>query len=180
MCSTLVRMTSVRAINPDGAEWALADKPKIIRSSTRPYPYDEEPIGGLAQEDMDGDGRMLTMRVPDPNGGWKISPDEPRLMPCPHERGGQYYRLLPEGQIDAYDGVMIQMQRKKQGLDLNRNFPMEWRTEGEQSGAGPFPASEPEVRAIMQFIAAHPQHHRRHLLSHLQWGVAASVQHPPR
>ncbi|MCB0151756.1 MAG: hypothetical protein KDE01_29390, partial [Caldilineaceae bacterium] len=30
-------------INPDGAEWALADVPKIIRSSTRPYPYDEEP-----------------------------------------------------------------------------------------------------------------------------------------
>jgi murein tripeptide amidase MpaA len=107
---------------------------------------------------MDGDGRMLTMRVPDPNGGWKISPDEPRLMVrrAPDERGGQYYRLLPEGQIDAYDGVMIQMQRKKQGLDLNRNFPMEWRTEGEQSGAGPFPASEPEVRTIVQFIAAHP------------------------
>jgi len=31
-------------VNPDGAEWALADKPKIIRSSTRPYPYDEESL----------------------------------------------------------------------------------------------------------------------------------------
>src|SRR5690606_28198016 len=61
-------------INPDGAEWALADVPKIIRSSTRPYPYDEEPIDGLRQEDIDGDGRMLLMRVADPNGGWKISP----------------------------------------------------------------------------------------------------------
>src|SRR5215510_1753159 len=40
-------------INPDGAEWALADKPKIIRSSTRPYPYDEEPLGGLVNEDVD-------------------------------------------------------------------------------------------------------------------------------
>ena len=29
-------------INPDGAEWALAEKPKWVRSSTRPYPYDEE------------------------------------------------------------------------------------------------------------------------------------------
>src|SRR5262245_62094745 len=44
-------------INPDGAEWALADKPKIIRSSTRPYPYDEGPLEGLEQEDIDGDGR---------------------------------------------------------------------------------------------------------------------------
>src|SRR5437016_14502752 len=30
-------------INPDGAEWALADKPRYIRSSTRSYPFDEEP-----------------------------------------------------------------------------------------------------------------------------------------
>jgi murein tripeptide amidase MpaA len=28
-------------VNPDGPEWALADKPKFIRSSTRPYPHDE-------------------------------------------------------------------------------------------------------------------------------------------
>ncbi len=35
-------------INPDGAEWAMADTPRIIRSSTRPYPYDEDNIEGLA------------------------------------------------------------------------------------------------------------------------------------
>ena len=58
-------------LNPDGAEWALADVPKIVRSSTRPYPYDEDPIGGLVTEDVDGDGRMLSMRIPDPNGPWK-------------------------------------------------------------------------------------------------------------
>ncbi len=98
------------------------------------------------------------MRIPDPNGGWKVSPDEPRLLVRrdPDETGGQYYRILPEGRIDNYDGVTIQMQRKKEGLDLNRNFPMEWRSEGEQAGAGPFPTSEPEVRAIVHFIASHP------------------------
>jgi murein tripeptide amidase MpaA len=145
-------------VNPDGAEWALADKPKLIRSSTRPYPYDEEPIEGLRQEDIDGDGRMLTMRIPDPNGAWKISPDEPRLMVRrdPTETGGQYYRLLPEGIIDNYDGVLIPLQPKKEGLDLNRNFPANWRQEKEQRGAGPFPTSEPEVRAIALFIVSHP------------------------
>ena len=30
-------------INPDGAEWALADKPKYNRSSPRSYPFDDEP-----------------------------------------------------------------------------------------------------------------------------------------
>ncbi|HET9980578.1 MAG TPA: M14 family metallopeptidase, partial [Ktedonobacterales bacterium] len=92
-------------VNPDGAEWALADTPKFIRSSTRPYPYDEEPVHGLLTEDMDGDGRILAMRIPDPNGAWKACPEEPRLLARrePDETGGQYYRLLPEGRLRDYD-----------------------------------------------------------------------------
>ena len=79
-------------VNPDGAEWALADRPKVIRSSTRPYPYDEEPVDGLiANEDLDGDGRILSMRIPDRNGTWKCHPDDPRLMMRrdPVEQDGQ-------------------------------------------------------------------------------------------
>jgi murein tripeptide amidase MpaA len=146
-------------VNPDGAEWALADKPRIIRSSTRPYPYDEDPIGGLVTEDIDGDGRMLMMRIPDPNGNWKKHPDEPRLMirRDPDETGGEYYRILPEGRFDEpFDPAILTIQPKKEGLDLNRNFPAHWRQEYEQDGAGPYPTSEPEVRAIVDFIAKHP------------------------
>ena len=146
-------------VNPDGAEWALADKPKIIRSSTRPYPYDEDPIGGLVTEDIDGDGRMLMMRIPDPNGNWKKHPDEPRLMIRrePDETGGEYYRILPEGRFDEpFDPAILTLQPQKEGLDLNRNFPSNWRQEHEQGGAGPYPTSEPEVRAIVDFIAKHP------------------------
>jgi murein tripeptide amidase MpaA len=145
-------------VNPDGAELALADKPKLIRSSTRPYPYDEEPIGGLVREDIDGDGRILTMRVLDPNGAWKAHPEEPRLLVRrdPTETGGQYYRLLVEGPIEDYDGVTIRLQPNKERLDLNRNFPVNWRQEYEQQGAGPYPTSENEVRAMTHFIASHP------------------------
>lgn len=144
-------------INPDGAEWALADKPKIIRSSTRPYPYDEEAIEGLMREDIDGDGRMLSMRIPDPNGPWKICPEEPRLLVRrdPIETGGQYYRLLPEGTIENYDGAIITLQPNKEGLDINRNFPADWRQEKDQPGAGPYPVSEPEIQAVVDFIARH-------------------------
>ena len=144
-------------VNPDGAEWALADKPKIVRSSTRPYPFDEDPLGGLVSEDMDGDGRMLQMRVIDPNGQWKTHPDEPRLLirRDPTERDGTYYRVLPEGRVDDYDGVTITPQPRKEGLDLNRNFPFEWRQEYQQYGAGPYPTSEPEVHALVEFIARH-------------------------
>jgi murein tripeptide amidase MpaA len=145
-------------VNPDGAEWALADEPKIIRSSTRPYPYDEEPIGGLVEKDVDGDGRMLTMRIPDPNGAWKVCADEPRLLVRrdPAEMGGQYYRLLPEGVVEEYDGVTIHIQPKKERLDLNRNFPFNWRQEYEQAGAGPYPTSEPEAHNLARFVADHP------------------------
>lgn len=145
-------------VNPDGAEWALADHPKLIRSSTRPYPYDEEPLGGLTYEDVDGDGRMLYMRIPDSNGRWKKHPDEPRLMirRDPTEVGGEYYRVLPEGIIHDYDGVTIYPRRIKEGLDLNRNFPSHWRQEGEQRGAGTYPTSEPEIRAQVDFTTKHP------------------------
>ncbi|HZG68890.1 MAG TPA: M14 family metallopeptidase, partial [Herpetosiphonaceae bacterium] len=145
-------------INPDGAELALADRPRIIRSSTRPYPYDEEPLGGLVREDIDGDGRMLMMRIPDPNGPWKAAPEEPRLLVRrdPVETSGTYYRLLPEGRLENYDGVTISLQPQKERLDLNRNFPGNWRQEFEQQGAGPYPTSEPEIHSMVHFIANHP------------------------
>jgi murein tripeptide amidase MpaA len=148
----------VPRVNPDGAELYFAEKPKYIRSSTRPYPYDEEPLDGLKPEDLDGDGRILTMRIPDPNGPWKAHPDEPRLLVRrdPIEIGGTYYRLLPEGIIEDWDGITLTMQRNKEGLDLNRNFPAHWRQEGEQYGAGPFPGSEPEVYNLVKFITSHP------------------------
>jgi murein tripeptide amidase MpaA len=145
-------------VNPDGAEWALADNPKFIRSSTRPYPYDEEPVDGLIEQDIDGNGRILTMRLRDPNGPWKAHPEDPRLMIRrePVESGGEYYRLLPEGVLRDYDGATIQIRPPKEGLDLNRNFPVGWRQENEQPGAGPYPASEAEARNLVDFIVRHP------------------------
>lgn len=148
----------VPRLNPDGAELALADRPRHIRSSTRPYPWDEQPVDGLTVEDVDGDGRMLMMRVPDPHGTYKKCPDEPRLMVPrdPGEFGGEYYRLIPEGTLKNFDGLKIWVNPDREGLDLNRNFPAYWRQEFEQQGAGPYPTSEPEVRAMVDFITQHP------------------------
>lgn len=148
----------VPRLNPDGAELALADRPRHIRSSTRRYPFDEEPVDGLSMEDVDGDGRILTMRVLDPHGGYKKHPADPRLMVArePGEFGGEYYRLMPEGFIKNHDGLTVTVNRDREGLDLNRNFPSEWRQEYKQLGAGPYPTSEPEVRAMVDFITSHP------------------------
>ena len=147
----------VPRLNPDGAEWALAEQPRYIRSGTRPYPF-EDKQDGLYAEDIDGDGRILQMRIPDPTGDWKISERDPRLMikRSLDEEDGAYYRLFSEGLIENYDGHIIQIAPALQGLDFNRNFPAEWRPEGEQRGAGDFPGSEPEIRAVLEFMAAHP------------------------
>jgi murein tripeptide amidase MpaA len=147
----------VPRLNPDGAALALAASPRLLRSGTRRYPYQDKQ-DGLHVEDIDGDGRILQMRLPDPAGDWKASERDPRLMikRRPDEAGGTYYRILPEGAIQNYDGHLISLARPLQGLDFNRNFPGRWRPEGEQSGAGDFPGSEPEIRAVMDFFATHP------------------------
>ncbi|HEX4509733.1 MAG TPA: M14 family metallopeptidase [Burkholderiaceae bacterium] len=145
-------------LNPDGAELALADRPRFIRSSTRPYPFDEAPVDGMTLQDVDGDGRVLYMRLPDPHGTYKKHAVEPRLMVArePGEIGGTYYRVIPEGLFTNWDGVRMRVNPDREGLDLNRNFPAQWRQEFEQFGAGPYPASEPEVRAVVDFCIAHP------------------------
>lgn len=69
----------VPRMGPDGAELAMAEKPRVVRSSVRSYPKLDQQDGLVAQ-DMDGDGRILTMRIPDENGAWKASGVDARLM----------------------------------------------------------------------------------------------------
>ena len=61
----------VPRLNPDGAE-QYHTTPLYVRSGTRPYPYEDE-RDGLYPRDVDGDGRILQMRVADPDGAWKVS-----------------------------------------------------------------------------------------------------------
>ena len=145
-------MYVVPRLNPDGAEHALREG-RFIRSSVRPYPLQEQP-DGLHVRDIDGDGRVLAMRLKDPNGPWKRHPDDPRVMVRrePDDFAGDFYRLYPEGEIENYDGVTVKVAPPLEGLDLNRNFPADWWPESEQRGAGPFPGSEPEVRAYLSAV----------------------------
>lgn len=147
----------VPRLNPDGAERALSHPPEFWRSGVRDYPFTDL-APGLHMKDMNGDGKILQIRIEDPAGDWKISSLNPKLLEkrAPHENGGKYYRLLPEGELKDYDGHLIPVARPRAGLDLNRNFPFSWRPEGEQKGAGPFPTSEPEVRAMVEFVTSHP------------------------
>jgi len=147
----------VPRMNPDGAELALQDIPQWVRSGVRPYPW-EDKEEGLHNQDIDEDGRILQMRIKDPNGNWKVSGLDSRLMEKrqPDDQGGVYYRVLPEGYLEDYDGYQIKIARPHRGLDFNRNFPIDWRPEDDQRGAGPYPTSEPEIKAMVDFITSHP------------------------
>jgi hypothetical protein len=141
-------------VSPDGAEKYLTT-PYFLRSSARPYPFVAEQ-DGLYPEDVDENGLILQMRVEDADGEWKISGQDSRLMipRRPDEYGGQYFRVYQEGLIRNFDGVEIQAAPPRWGLDLNRQFPVNWEPEAKQKGAGPYPLSEPETRAVADFLLA--------------------------
>ncbi|MFK8025529.1 MAG: M14 family metallopeptidase [Ilumatobacter sp.] len=142
-------------VNPDGAEAAVAEVPRQVRGSVHVWPRTEQ-LSGLVAEDLDKDGRILQMRVEDPNGTWKPYGNDPRLMIArePDEDGdGPYYRLLGEGMIHDYDGVQVPSAPLREGIDPNRQFPYKWsrKVDGPWD-AGEFPGSEPEIGALLKAV----------------------------
>ena len=149
----------VPRVNPDGAEWVLADRPRFRRSSVRPWPHaDAHRWPGLHEEDVDGDGRILQMRVPDPDGPWVPHPEDARLLvPVPATGVGPdvaRYRVLDEGTIEDFDGFHVAAPPAPEGLDLNRNYPAGWGSK--VTGSGDHPLSEPEIDALVRAIVARP------------------------
>ncbi len=142
--------------NPDGAEFSLTTGHHWCGNGR--YLPGEEQTRGLVQQDINGDGLIVQMRVPDPAGEWKISTEDTRLMVqrAPGEIGGTYYRLYREGVIKGdWDGISIELESPRDG-NLNRNFPSGWRPEFREYGAGESALSEPESRAVMRFLLDRP------------------------
>jgi len=157
----ITRLLDTRAVyvrpkfNPDGADLALAGS-QTLRST--PRPYDEDFDGRLDEDpenDLDGDGVVLTMRVRSPSGLWKASDRDRRInvRRQPGDIEGPFYDLVSEGTDDDGDGRFNE--DGVGGIDMNRNFPREWGLEFEQDGAGPYPLSEPETRATIEFLHTH-------------------------
>ncbi len=150
----------IPAVNVDAMDHMLNGDASRVRSSMRPFP-EQDQQDGLVRRDIDGDGLVATMRLQDPTGPWKVSERDPRLMVQrgPDEFGGTYYYLLPEGDIQNWDGGMVRLAPDLFGLDVNRNFPANWAPRWDQPGAGEYPLSEPETRALAEFLVAHPNIH---------------------
>lgn len=142
-------------ISPDGAETYLTT-PYTIRSVDRVYKPEK---GGIKEEDLDGDGVVRMMRLQNPCGAWKIDPENEKLMTLrrPDDTEGTFYDIFQEGTLEPFAGDENLKARKKDwSLDFNRNYPLGWCPEGQQPGAGPYPLSNPETHATVDFVLAHP------------------------
>ncbi len=144
-------------MSPDGAEKVLGDQ-RWVRS--RPT-LDQTPSmhPRWVAQDLDGDGRALTMRQRHPAGDWVGLDGFPDVLRARRiDDPPPYYKLYPEGVIENFDGFNIPEPHylSDNDTDLNRNFPFDWQPEPKQAGAGPFSTSSPEARAVTQFAVKHP------------------------
>ncbi|HZW10160.1 MAG TPA: M14 family metallopeptidase [Phycisphaerales bacterium] len=144
--------------NPDGRDYwfEAANNPSSSRSNQRPEDSDRD---GLVDEDpdddLDGDGSITTMWIADPDGEWVRDEVDPRIFRRVREdERGEWTRLGEEGLDNDGDGRTNE--DPPGGDDMNRNWPTDWKPGYVQFGAGEFPLSNPETRAVAQFILAHP------------------------
>jgi hypothetical protein len=149
--------------NPDG-NLVYLETVQTLRSTIRPH--DDDGDGLLDEdpaEDLDGDGfsRQMRVKVGMGKGDSIIDPRDAsgRLMRRVGAGKGDYL-LLPEGIDNDGDGRINE--DGIGGLDLHRNYPENWRPETEatgraytQGGAGEYPLSEPETRAVVTFLLSH-------------------------
>lgn len=148
----------VPRVSPDGAQRVLRGG-WAVRSVPRAKRFGRPPTRWLSQ-DVDGDGQIQMIRRLDPSGEYVESKLVPGLLVA-RTLGdeGPFYKLWPEGLIEGFDGANVPSPRYLEDNypDLNRNYPYDWRPETEQPGAGDYPTSEPESRALVEFATAHPQ-----------------------
>ncbi len=145
-------------INPDGSDAYLRDPSDPVEPGIKKVDDDKD---GLLDEDPDEDlnkdGIISLMRIRDENGTHKTSPKDARLMV---ERGAGEkadWRILgSEGLDNDGDG---KINEDPYGMDRtvsNRNYPAYWAPDWVQDGSGVYPLSEPEARAQVDFVLAHP------------------------
>ncbi|MGI6082441.1 MAG: M14 family metallopeptidase [Limnochordia bacterium] len=135
----------------DGAEYVLATLNRV-----RSVPPRRRVANRVYAQDIDGDGRILSMRVQDRRGNLKLSERDPRLLVPKGEDDteGPFYRLFVEGLVHDWSGESFG--DVAGDIDFNRNFPAGWQPVASTVSSGPYPLSEPETRGLAEFVCAHP------------------------
>jgi len=140
-------------LNPDGAEAMFAAVQYNRRGNGRPYDDDNDGrIDEDPAEDLNGDGVITMMRVPDAEGTYVADADDPRIMKSADATEGESgaYAIYWEG-VDS-DGDGFFNEDGAGGVDLNRNFQHAYPYF--KADAGRHMVSESETRALVDFAVA--------------------------
>jgi len=145
----------VSRVNPAAAEARFAATVSERRATGEDADTDRDArLGEDPPQDVNGDGYVSVMRVPDPEGCWVEEPADPRiLVEARRERGERgRWRLEPEGLDSDGDGEVAE--DAPFDAEVDRNFPAGFEEHSPRSG--PFATSEPEARALCEFVLGHP------------------------
>ncbi len=101
-------------------------------------------------DDLDGNGKITFLRVESVTGDYKLHPDDARVLVKADISKGEKgkYKLLPEGVDNDKDGLFNE--DGEGGIAFNKNLTYQHKTFA--TGAGEFPASEKETRAMLDFL----------------------------
>ena len=83
---------------------------------------------GVVRQDLDQDGVIRWMRIPDETGAWAADAEDPRLLRRrrPDETDGVFYIVMPEGLLQGENEGLLKAAPARWGLDFNRNYPCWW------------------------------------------------------
>jgi hypothetical protein len=140
--------------NPDAAEARFAKPLQEVEATGAGV--DDDRDGRQAEDppaDVDGDGVIAWMRVPDPSGEWMPDPTDPRANVKADAKKGEHglFKLVREGRDTDKDEKASE--DAEHDAVLNRNFPERWKEHAPESGV--FPTDEPEARDLCDFVLAH-------------------------
>ena len=146
-------------MNPDSrvAWFETPSTPHSQRQNTRPIDDDRDGRNGEdPDDDLDGDGSITMMWKEDPNGRWERDKVDPRIFRrvAPDKPAGGWTMLGEEGIDNDGDGRINE--DGPGGDDMNRNWAAGWLPPYVQFGAGSYPFSAPETRAVRDFLLDHP------------------------
>jgi hypothetical protein len=134
-------ITSMRVKDPEGVWYQSSADPRImlrIRDRT----------GGRWNYVPTVYSDRMFFNWQEPDIGWKSVRGEPQPFDDPLAPKEQRYSIYVEG-VDVEENVTVEREQ----TNFNRNWSAEWQPH--EVGSGPFPFSQPEVRAVADFIVSH-------------------------